>query len=408
MTAPAREILFIAHRIPYPPDRGDKIRSYNELRHLATLAPVHLAALADDPRDLLHDAALKDLTASHCIRPRTVSKPRAAITGLLRNEPLSVALFRDRALSNYVQHIVATRPLAAVFVYSGNMAVHVPPLDLGTRFIMDFCDADSAKFAAYGAKGSGPMAWINRREGRLLGQWEAAVSRRADASLLISEAEAAVFSALPGVDRARVGVIGNGVDLDLYDPTRSYPLPKPLKGVSGPKIVFTGQMDYRPNIEAVTDFADIALPIIRERFPDARFIIVGRNPADAVKALGDRPGVLVTGEVADTRDWLAAADVVVAPLRLARGVQNKVLEAMAMARPVVASTAAAEGIDAEHDRDLLVGTDAQEEAAHVIALLTDPARARQLGEQGRRRVEQRYSWAAALAPLGGLVLGDDR
>lgn len=401
------EILFIAHRIPYPPDRGDKIRSYNELRHLATLAPVHLAALADDPRDLGHDAALSQLTASHSIQMRDPSRVKAAVGGLVRREPLSVALFRNPALSTYIERIVATRPLAAVFVYSGNMATYVPRLPGGTRFVMDFCDADSAKFTAYGAEGRGPMAWINRREGRLLGRLEAAVSRRADASLLISRAEADLFSAQPGVDSARVHVIGNGVDLDAYDPARAYPPPEMLRDLRGPRLVFTGQMDYRPNIEAVTDFADRTFPLIRRSHPETHFVIVGRNPSEAVRALGQRPGIIVTGEVADPCEWLAAADVVVAPLRLARGVQNKVLEAMAMARPVVASTAAAEGIDAEPGEHLLVGGDAADEAHWISRLLADPDAAHKLGLAARRRMEERYSWGAALAPLGPLVLGHD-
>ncbi|MCE7797380.1 TIGR03087 family PEP-CTERM/XrtA system glycosyltransferase [Sphingobium sufflavum] len=401
------EILFIAHRVPYPPDRGDKIRSYHELRHLARLAPVHLAALADDPRDLHHGEALSALTASHCVRPRTLSRPRAAVEGLLRREPMSVALFRDRGLRGYVERIVATRPLAAVFVYSGNMAPYVPTaLDADTRFVMDLCDVDSAKFAAYGAAGGGVMGWINRREGRLLGALEVAVAKRADAALFISRAEADVFATLDGADGSGVSVVGNGVDLDAFDPAQPRAVPAALAAVQGPRIVFTGQMDYRPNIEAVTDFAAHALPIVRQRHPDAQFVIVGRNPADAVRALADSPGVMVTGEVDDTRAWLAAADVVVAPLRLARGVQNKVLEAMAMARPMVVSTAAAEGIDAEHGRDFLIAADAEEEGRLVADLLSNPARAAALGQAGRARVEARYSWDAALAPLTGLVFGD--
>lgn len=407
MAESAREILFIAHRVPYPPDRGDKIRSYHELRHLAKIAPVHLAALADDPRDLGHDEALRALTASHCVRPRTKSRPRAAIEGVLRSEPLSVTLFRDAVLHNYVRRVLATRPVGAVFVFSGNMAAYVPAkLPESVRFVMDFCDADSRKFAAYGEQGSGPMAWINRREGRLLGAMEVAVSRRADASLFISAAEAEVFAAMGG-DTDRLAVIGNGVDMAHFDADQRYPVPARLVGVPGSKIVFTGQMDYRPNIEAVTAFAAQTLPLIRAACPAAHFLIVGRNPAEAVQSLAALPGVIVTGEVADTRDWLAAADVVVAPLRIARGVQNKVLEAMAMARPVVASTAAAEGIDAQAGRDLLVAANAEEEARAIIDLLADPARAAALGLAGRKRVEARYGWDAALAPLERLVTGRD-
>lgn len=399
------EILFIAHRVPYPPDRGDKIRSYNELRHLARLAPVHLAALADDPRDLHHGEALSALTASHCVRPRTLSRSRAAVEGMLRHEAMSVTLFRNRALQAYVNRIVATRPLAAVFVFSGNMATYVPPLDQHTRFIMDLCDVDSAKFTAYGAQGGGPMGWINRREGRMLGALETAVSRRADATLLISRAESDLFASLEGADMSRTSVIGNGVDLDSFDPGQGFAVPGALAALAGPKIIFTGQMDYRPNIEAVTEFAMGALPIIRATHPQAHFVIVGRNPTDAVTALGGMPGVMVTGEVPDTRAWLAAADVVVAPLRLARGIQNKVLEAMAMGRPVVVSDAAAEGIDAEDGRDFLIAINAEKEGRLVCDLLSDPARAAALGRAGRRRVESHYSWDAALAPLAGLVLG---
>lgn len=397
-----REILFIAHRVPYPPDRGDKIRSYHELRRLAEIAPVHLAALADDPRDLNHGEALRQFTASHYVRPRKISRPRALVEGLIRREPLSVTLFRDRALHGYVRKILKTRPIGAIFVYSGNMADYVPEqLPANARFIMDFCDADSAKFAAYGAEGSGAIAWINRREGRLLGAMEITVSRRADASLFISEAEAKLFADMGGA-KDRLRVLGNGVDLAHYDPARAYSRPDmPME----PTIVFTGQMDYRPNIEAVQDFAANALPRIRDTHPNAHFVIVGRNPTEAVRALEQQPGVIVTGEVADPREWLAAATLVVAPLRLARGVQNKVLEAMAMARPVIASAAAAEGIDAVPDRDFLVAADAQAEADAAIALLSDAARAEALGKAGRARVEARYSWQVALAPLERLVNG---
>jgi len=143
MASPPREILFIAHRVPFPPDRGDKIRSYHELMHLARHAPVHLAALADDPRDLDHGPALSSVCASHCVEWRSNKRSVAAVGGLLRREPLSVSLFRNRALRTYVDRIVATRPLAAVFVYSGQMAAYVPKLASGTRFIMDFCDVDS-------------------------------------------------------------------------------------------------------------------------------------------------------------------------------------------------------------------------------------------------------------------------
>ena len=165
----------------------------------------------------------------------------------------------------------------------------------------------------------------------------------------------------------------------------------------GSTIVFTGQMDYRPNIEGVTWFVETILPHIRLVHPDARFIIVGRNPTDAVKALAKHPGVAVIGEVPDVRGWLAQAAVVVAPLKLARGIQNKVLEGMAMARPVVASEAAATGID--HGGTILVGATVGEMAEHVTRLLSNRRKATELGESARQRVIDRYSWEARLSPL---------
>ena len=213
------------------------------------------------------------------------------------------------------------------------------------------------------------------------------------ASLFVSEAEAALFRNLAVADR--VHAIENGIDTAHYDPAKT----KPVE-TAHPLIVFTGQMDYRPNIEAVTDFARDVLPVIRAANANAQFAIVGRNPAVEVRALGERPDVTVTGEVPDVRPWLAAADVVVAPLGIARGIQNKVLEAMAMARPVVASPQAAEGID--HEGTIRVAN-ARQQARAVLDLLVDPDGAAALGQAARARVMARYGWDARLAPLDALM-----
>lgn len=402
------EILFIAHRVPYPPDRGDKIRSWHELCRLARHAPVHLAALADDPRDLEHDAVLSGVTASHCVVPRARRSVAGAAAGLFNREPLSVALFRDARLRGYVRRVMDTRPLAAVFVYSGQMASYVGDLPPRARLVVDFCDADSQKFAAYGQSARWPMSWVYRREGRLLGRFERATSLRADASLFISDAEADLFASFAGEQAAaRVEVVGNGVDLALFDPGVPLPVPPALAALDGPVLLFTGQMDYRPNVEAVVAFADEVLPSIRRRHPAAQFVIVGRSPTAHVLALEKREGIIVTGEVPDVRGYLSAAHVVVAPLRIARGIQNKVLEAMAMARPVVASAEAAQGIDALDRRDLMVAHRTEQQIDLTLRLLDDRALAQQIGLAARRRMEERYSWDATLARLGPIVLGHE-
>jgi len=283
------------------------------------------------------------------------------------------------------------------------MAQYVPA-DFDGCFIMDFVDVDSAKFESYAEEGNAFMRWVNRREGRVLGKFETEIAARANASLLVSEAEAELFQRRTAA--SIVMALGNGIDTGFYDPEGHYkklhpPFPDPL-------IVFTGQMDYRPNIEAVSDFAQHAMPAIRAQHPEATFAIVGRSPTQAVSDLSMLPGVQVTGAVDDVRTWLAAADVVVAPLRIARGIQNKVLEAMAMAKPVVASLAAAEGIDAEHGQHFFVEENVGAEAARVCALLAEPSSGLSIGKAARAYVINHYGWHSQLTPLDRLMgLGTD-
>jgi sugar transferase (PEP-CTERM/EpsH1 system associated) len=397
------ELIFLAHRIPFPPDRGDKIRSFHILRHLSRLATVHLACFADDEADAAHLAALREglggrLGEAH-VEVRRTSRAAAAARALIERKPVSLTLFDSGAMRGFARRILARPEVSTAFAFSGQMAQFVPA---GTRLVMDFVDMDSAKFEAYAAAG-GPLAAIHRREARLLFAFERETAARAAASLFVSEAEAALFRARAGLPQADIRALHNGVDLAFFDPKADVP-PVESPAAGRPLIVFTGQMDYPPNIDAVAWFTAEVLPAI----PGAAFAIVGRAPTEAVKRLTEPGRVLVTGAVPDTRSWLAAADLVVAPLRIARGVQNKVLEAMAMARPVLASPAAFEGIEAEPGRDLIVAEGAEEQAAAANCLLADPARAAALGAAARRRVEQAYSWEARLAPLGPLVLGVER
>ena len=391
-----RDILFLAHRIPFPPDRGDKIRTFHELRHLAGLARVHLACLADDEADAAHLTGLREaigpaLGEIH-VEVRRTSRPAAGVRALIEGRPVSLALFDSGALRGFVERLLAGGRIGTVFAFSGQMAQFVPE-ELQARFVMDFGDVDSAKFEAYAAEG-GPMAPIHRREGRLLAAFERSVAGRADVSLFVSEAEAGLFRRRSGLAGADVRALQNGVDLDYYDPGA----PFDRLEEQGPLIVFTGQMDYAPNIDAVRWFAGEVMP----KLPGARFAIVGRRPPEAVLRLAG-PSVHVTGAVPDVRSWLAAADVVAAPLRIARGIQNKVLEAMAMARPVVASPAAFEGIEAEPGRHLIVAETAEEQAAAISGLLADRESAEAMGRSARRLMEQSYRWEARLAPLADIL-----
>ena len=406
---PVRGILFLTHRIPYPPDRGDKIRSFHLMEALARLGPLHIGTFADDARDMGFDGDLAARAVTHKLVLRRQGKARAGLDAFVGKRPLSVSLFADAALHTYVRQTLATQDISHIVVFSGQMAQYVP-LDAGQgharRFLMDFVDVDSEKFTGYGADQtmSAAMRRVYVREGKLLARFEQDIAARADASLFVSEAEAALFRTRAGLDSSQVRALENGIDLVSYDPAIPYAAPAhPDVNLTHPLIVFTGQMDYRPNVEAVTIFAEQVLPLIRESSPDAQFAIVGRQPTPDVERLSSLPGVIVTGAVDDVKGWLKVAHVVVAPLRLARGIQNKVLEAMAMAKAVVASPAAAEGIDAVHNRDLIVADGVEAEAAAVLGLIDAPMRARLIGDAARKRMAERYGWDATLAALPELM-----
>ncbi len=395
------EILFLVHRVPWPPDRGDRIRSWHMFEALARLAPVHVAALADNADDAaIAREKMAPLCKSLAIESRNVSRPVALAQAVLRGEPVSNRLFKNAALARHVDALVRGGAITHIVGFSGQMAQYLPA-DFGGPVLMDFVDVDSAKFATYAEQNKRqPLHWVHQREARVLGAYEAAVARRVDASLFVSEAEAALFRARSGLGADTVRAVENGIDTARFNPELIFDA---VDGSEGPLAVFTGQMDYRPNIDAVRWFATDILPLIRQRHAAARFAIVGRAPTDEVRALAKLPGVVVTGEVHDVRPWLAAADAVVAPLLLARGVQNKLLEAMAMARPVVASAAAAEGIDVAAGEHLLVASDAESLAAAVGSLFDDREAAAMMGQAARARMIARYGWDARLAPLGELL-----
>jgi sugar transferase (PEP-CTERM/EpsH1 system associated) len=393
-----REILFLAHRIPWPADRGDKIRSHHILKRLCEMAPVHVGTFADDARDMGFVGDMDAILASSHVELRRKPQWQVGIEALLTGQPVSVRSFVSGSMQDWIDNLLASGRISHIFCFSGQVAQYVPDSFDG-RFIMDFVDVDSAKFESYAGEGNPLMRWVNAREGRLLGAFERDVALRADASLLVSEAEADLFRKRTGA--GNVMALGNGIDTQYYDPTAKFKKLHP--GFPDPLIVFTGQMDYRPNIEAVTDFATHAMPIIRVKHPEASFAIVGRNPTQVVSDLSMLPGVQVTGAVDDVRTWLAAADVVVAPLRIARGIQNKVLEAMAMARPVVASPAAAEGIDAKAESHFNVEPTVVAEAERVCALLDHPQAALKTGIAARAHVVRYYGWESQLAPLDDLM-----
>lgn len=392
-------LLYLTHRIPYPPNKGDKVRSFNILRQLARTHRVWLGTFVDHPDDRQHIPALAQWCVQTCVIPIEPGIRRiASLRGLLRGEALSLPYYRSPRLADWVKRSVAEHGITRAVAFSGPMAQYLGVPGLARR-VVDFCDVDSAKWTQYAADRRWPMSWLYRREGERLLAFERAAAADCDASLFVTEAEADLFRAAAPELSTRVGVMQNGVDADFFSPANAGESPYPP---GGPLIVFSGAMDYWPNIDAVTWFAAELLPRIRDAVPGVRFCIVGMNPAPAVQALAGE-GVTVTGTVPDVRPYIAHADVVVAPLRIARGIQNKVLEAMAMARPVVVSAAPAIGLDAEDGRDCAVAADGEDLCNRVVALLADPARGAAMGDAARDCVLRAYSWSAHLRMLDWLL-----
>jgi sugar transferase (PEP-CTERM/EpsH1 system associated) len=395
------EILFLSHRIPFPPDRGDKIRSHHLLLSIAREHVVHVATFAETAADRAARDAFARVSASHCLVSRTKPLLLAGAQALLAGKPVSMTAFDDSRLRRYVREVLASRPIDTIFVFSGQMGQYVPD-DWQGRVVMDLCDVDSAKFDAYRQSG-GPKSAIYRREGRLLALEEARLAYRADATILISDAEAKLLaSRMDNPAGANIVSMRNGIDTDLFDPAAVEPQPELAAG-AGPQIVFTGQMDYQPNVDAALRMMDKIMPRIRETCPDAVFHCVGRAPVRSLVRRDTGPGIRVWGEVPDVRPFLKSCDVVVAPLIIARGIQNKVLEAMAMSCPVVLSPEAATGIEATGGRDFLIAGDDAGMADAVLHLWHDRGKRIGMGNQARRFVMNEQGWKAMLAPLSALL-----
>ena len=349
-------ILFLAHRIPFPPNKGDKLRAYRILDHWAKHHRIFLGCFIDDPEDLQHRAPLRALCAdTYFARLNPKWALIRACTAFATGDPLSVWYYRDRAMADWVQRIIDTEKPDCIFVYSSVMSQYVPSASR-PRVLLDFVDVDSEKWAAYAATRNFPLRQIYDREARKLLRFDRAAAARADASIFVSESEADLFRARAPEVREKVTAISNGIDAIYFSPENAGSKPD-LAG--HPVLVFTGQMDYWPNVDAVVWFSEKILPTIREELPTAAFYIVGAHPSDAVRALAARPGVTVVGPVRDVRPYIGHADVIVAPMRIGRGIQNKVLEGMAMAKPVIVTPQGLEGINALPEKHLLLASDAE-------------------------------------------------
>jgi len=392
-------ILFLTHRIPYPPNKGDKIRSYNILQYLTKYYEVYLGCLIDEKTDIQYVEQLESQVKEFVfdtIQPKI--KKICCLPSFFKNGSISVCYFYSIKLQKTLDELFKRIDFDVLFCFSSPMAEYYfrsTHKNQGAKpliRIMDLIDVDSYKWAQYAEKSLGFKRLIYRYEARCLSQYEQRIAETFDHLLLVSEQEKNIF--LRGPAAANLSVVTNGVDLDFFNPyhPQRHQTPKPT-------LVFTGVMDYWPNIEGIQWFVERIFPRIRIAAPDATFYIVGSRPTAEIRCLGQIEGVVVTGFVEDIRDYLAAADVCVVPLRIARGIQNKILEAMAMGKPVVTTSQAFEGIKAVSGQEIISADGEDMFAAAVIDLLQDRQKAESMGAKARQCVETHYSWDRNLSVL---------
>lgn len=380
-------ILFLSQRVPYPPNRGDKITTWRLVERMRRSHRVRIVAFAHDEGDRTAARQLEEMgfeVATFAPTPRWKSLPV-----LLGSRPLTLSVYGSKQLQAEVDRHVAATDLA--YAYSSSMGAFFLRHELPR--VMHFAELDSDKWLQYAGRTRFPLSWVYRREGRTLHAFERELAHAVDENVLCTPLEQKIFQErIPGASSI---VLRNGVDLAHHQARTETPEPGLL--------VFVGVMNYYPNIEGIAWFCRAILPEVQRRVPGARLAIVGSHPTPEVQALARLPGVTVTGFVDDPRDWLRRAAVSVAPLRIARGIQNKVLEAMAMGLPVVGTRSATQGVDGRHERDYLVAETVEEQVEAVCGLLQDPERARELGRRARAFVEANYDWEVCLRPLDSIL-----
>jgi sugar transferase (PEP-CTERM/EpsH1 system associated) len=409
------KIAVVAHRTAWPPFKGSQVRSFNIVKALAVRGhEVHFFAFTDDDRPRIAREFLRYATTV-TLAPLAEwrAKLRAALA-LLRREPLSVGYFRSAFLHRRVRRFFEEVAVDAVIAHSSTMAQYVPSA-MRRHALMDMTDVDSEKFRHYAEGARFPWSHVYGIEYTRLRRYELEALREFACVTLVTERERALLASDAGADDAnRIFVINNGVDLDYFRPRIAPASPNDAWAAlpyaerlhfrpRARRIAFTGAMDYQPNVEGAIYFASEVLPVIRREEPEAEFLIVGSRPTSDVRALAALPGVRVTGFVQDVRPYLHGSDVCVVPLRYARGVQNKMLEAMACGCAIVTTPAAVAGVDAVDGDAVVIARSTEAFASATLEFIRNPARGAAFGARARKHVERAFSWGPLMDRLIGLA-----
>jgi sugar transferase (PEP-CTERM/EpsH1 system associated) len=401
-------ILILSHRVPFPPNKGEKIRTFHQIEHLNELGhQIHLFSPFEDPSELAHFKALGETLCQSVTAAPLKNKAMRLLAGLIKGQPMSVANFYDKSLQQKLDKFLATNSVDAILCSASSMAEYIfksivlNTLETKPLLVMDFMDVDSDKWGQYQQSSAFPMSRVYAREQKLLANYERQIVKHFAASYLIAQAEVTLFN--QNVMKSdKVHVMGNGLDtLAFYPPQVKQPNPAPV-------FLFTGVMDYKPNEDAVIWFVNTCWPTITTEHPNARFIIAGMNPSADITQLANDKSIEVTGFVEDILPYYHQADIFVAPFRLARGVQNKVLQAFACELPVISTPMGAEGILCQADQDILIATTPEEFIAQANRLITQPELGKSIGQNALQIIQKHYSWSSQLQPLVNLLGLEDK
>tara|TARA_R110000868_G_scaffold40342_26_gene139300 strand:+ start:674 stop:1888 length:1215 start_codon:yes stop_codon:yes gene_type:complete len=396
-------ILIISQRVPYPPNKGEKIRTFHQLRFLVERGhQIILASPYEDESEQEYFDELANLYCSKVINSNLKSKPIRMLSSILKNEALSVSNFYTPKLQAKIDHELSTQNIDVIFCCASSVAEYVfqskvfANLPHTPKLIMDFMDVDSDKWAQYEKSHSWPMSWVYARESNLITKFEARIVKKFDHCLLITQTEVDLFERIHG-SAPNLMAIENGLDTQAF-----YPPAKP-RITDTPHFLFTGVMDYAPNIDAVMWFMDHVWHDIKKQWPQAKFCIAGMDPSDKIKKLAEQDGIEITGFVEDIKPYFDKANIFVAPFRIARGVQNKILQAFACGLPVIATSMGAEGIRCQAKQDILLADTPDQYIDKIRLLITDEQKYHSLSENALATITQNYSWESILAPMATML-----
>ena len=387
-------ILYLCHRFPYPPTSGGKIRSFNMIRHLSAAGhQVSVCSLVRSPEE----AELGQGIAPYCadFSMGVVVEWLQVLRMVVRlpvPTPSSMGYFYSPAMADQVDELLVSRRWDLIFVHSSSVAQYVEHVNDVPK-ILDFADMDSQKWLEYANYKSFPLSLGYRYEGAKMLAAEKRLATRFDLCTVTTRAEWNTLQSYgTGAD---ADWFPNGADAEYFCPSN---VPYDPDTIS-----FIGRMDYYPNQECMTRFCAEIWPLLKSIRPALKLLIVGAAPSPAMRQLGNIQGVTVTGTVPDVRPYLRQSALMVAPLNIARGVQNKILEAMAMGVPVVTSRLAAAGVDAESGAHFLVADAPQDCVQAILSVISNPAERQRLALAGRQRLLSHHAWPRAMARLDGLI-----